>query len=365
MKKAEKPECAKLADDVTLYAWGGLASDARTVVETHLKECASCNEFVSFLKEFIAAARKDGANVAIPPGPHPDPSLIVGLEADKLDAETERKVSLHLLDCRACREAYLRLRSLSNEQFEEHVLEEVAHPSQRLLAEHAAAIPSSQIYQKPKQFLIDLGKTYGENALLGPIRVLKEENWGGYAAINEKRLEMKVEEDAYLIMVKLLGIGNAWELSFTIEVPVNSKAPLSATVYSEAGKKLTTRHFQYLGCHLSVPVDLQQSAQLQLALNFKVTEERLLFRLPAKTKRAVSRRQGSKVLPGEPLLSDFEKAIVQLVAQGYRNDAIAEKLSLSDEAVKEHLNSIFAKLGISNSSELSSYAIDSGLIDRL
>jgi DNA-binding CsgD family transcriptional regulator len=36
----------------------------------------------------------------------------------------------------------------------------------------------------------------------------------------------------------------------------------------------------------------------------------------------------------------------------YRNDAITEKLSLSEDAVKEHLHGIFSKLGISNSSEL-------------
>src|SRR5476651_2767135 len=49
----------------------------------------------------------------------------------------------------------------------------------------------------------------------------------------------------------------------------------------------------------------------------------------------------------KPLLSDREKEIVQLVAQGFRNREIGEKLFISEQTVKNHLHNIFDKLGVS------------------
>ncbi len=59
----------------------------------------------------------------------------------------------------------------------------------------------------------------------------------------------------------------------------------------------------------------------------------------------------------KPLLSDREKEIVQLVAQGYRNREIGEKLFISEQTVKNHLHNIFDKLGVSDRLELALYAI--------
>ena len=66
----------------------------------------------------------------------------------------------------------------------------------------------------------------------------------------------------------------------------------------------------------------------------------------------------------KPLLSDREKEIVQLVAQGFRNREIGEKLFISEQTVKNHLHNIFDKLGVSDRLELSLYAIHHRLIDQ-
>ena len=66
----------------------------------------------------------------------------------------------------------------------------------------------------------------------------------------------------------------------------------------------------------------------------------------------------------KPLLSDREKQIVQLVAQGYRNKEIGEKLFISEQTVKNHLHNIFDKLGVSDRLELALYAIHHRLIDQ-
>jgi len=66
----------------------------------------------------------------------------------------------------------------------------------------------------------------------------------------------------------------------------------------------------------------------------------------------------------KPLLSDREKEIVQLVAQGFRNREIGEKLFISEQTVKNHLHNIFDKLGVSDRLELALYAIHHRLIEQ-
>jgi len=65
----------------------------------------------------------------------------------------------------------------------------------------------------------------------------------------------------------------------------------------------------------------------------------------------------------KPLLSDREKEIVQLVAQGFRNREIGEKLFISEQTVKNHLHNIFDKLGVSDRLELALYAIHHRITD--
>jgi DNA-binding NarL/FixJ family response regulator len=67
---------------------------------------------------------------------------------------------------------------------------------------------------------------------------------------------------------------------------------------------------------------------------------------------------------GKPLVSDREKEIVQLVAQGFRNKEIGEKLFISEQTVKNHLHNIFDKLGVSDRLELALYAIHHRLADK-
>ena len=60
-------------------------------------------------------------------------------------------------------------------------------------------------------------------------------------------------------------------------------------------------------------------------------------------------------------LSTREREIVVLVAQGYKNKEMAEKMFISEQTVKNHLHNIFDKLGVSDRLELALYAIHKGL----
>src|SRR6266403_1927975 len=87
-------------------------------------------------------------------------------------------------------------------------------------------------------------------------------------------------------------------------------------------------------------------------------------RMTAEVMKAFAKSSESGPRREKPLLSDREKEIVQLVAQGFRNKEIGEKLFISEQTVKNHLHNIFDKLGVSDRLELALYAIHHRLIDQ-
>ena len=60
-------------------------------------------------------------------------------------------------------------------------------------------------------------------------------------------------------------------------------------------------------------------------------------------------------------LSQREREIVSLVAQGFKNKEMAERMFISEQTVKNHLHNIFDKLGVSDRLELALYAIHNNL----
>src|SRR5450432_1653332 len=60
-------------------------------------------------------------------------------------------------------------------------------------------------------------------------------------------------------------------------------------------------------------------------------------------------------------LSQRAREIVALVAQGFKNKEMAEKMFISEQTVKNHLHNIFDKLGVSDRLELALYAIHNNL----
>ena len=62
-------------------------------------------------------------------------------------------------------------------------------------------------------------------------------------------------------------------------------------------------------------------------------------------------------------LSPREREIIGMVALGLSNQAIGEKLFISDKTVKNYVTSIRRKLGVENRIQVALYAIRCGLVD--
>ena len=83
----------------------------------------------------------------------------------------------------------------------------------------------------------------------------------------------------------------------------------------------------------------------------------------------VAAEESTPVAPAPPAprererspLSQREREIVALVAQGFKNKEMAEKMFISEQTVKNHLHNIFDKLGVSDRLELALYAIHNNL----
>ena len=63
-----------------------------------------------------------------------------------------------------------------------------------------------------------------------------------------------------------------------------------------------------------------------------------------------------------PPLSPRQKDILRLVAKGFNNDEIAERVGISRGGVKAHLSIAFERLGVSSRTEAASLALSLGII---
>ena len=65
--------------------------------------------------------------------------------------------------------------------------------------------------------------------------------------------------------------------------------------------------------------------------------------------------------PAVEPLTDRERQVVRLVAQGLSNGEIAERLYLGERTVRSHVSHILATLHLANRTQLALYALRTGL----
>lgn len=76
------------------------------------------------------------------------------------------------------------------------------------------------------------------------------------------------------------------------------------------------------------------------------------------------KRRSSESVPLFPELTDREREVLTLIAQGYSNPAIAERLVLSPKTVRNHVSIIFSKLQVAGRAEAIILAREGGLTKK-
>ena len=76
----------------------------------------------------------------------------------------------------------------------------------------------------------------------------------------------------------------------------------------------------------------------------------------------VRRLKAGEGLSAQEVLTDREREILQLIAEGYTNREIADSLHLSIKTVQNHRSNIMRKLDLHDRGELIKYAIQQGII---
>ena len=85
-----------------------------------------------------------------------------------------------------------------------------------------------------------------------------------------------------------------------------------------------------------------------------------LTRLLHQVSKEREARRDAEALLGE--LTDREREILQLLAEGMRNEGIARKLFISPQTVQTHVRNLLAKLGVHSKLEAVAFAVKHGWI---
>jgi two-component system nitrate/nitrite response regulator NarL len=93
----------------------------------------------------------------------------------------------------------------------------------------------------------------------------------------------------------------------------------------------------------------------------RMTTANVIRRLAKKKQAANAPSSRLGVRDQSTALSTREREIVILIAQGFKNKEMAERMFISEQTVKNHLHNIFDKLGVSDRLELALYAIHHNL----
>jgi DNA-binding CsgD family transcriptional regulator len=337
--------------DLFRYLRGDLSEPEKKRVEGHLKTCGKCNEFLAFVGNFNTTLKEMAEAELQSETACPNPGSLVAFQAGELDEKTARLVRQHTVFCKDCLEELYLLRQ--------------AEESRPIKADTSVARTSPtewrRFVEKLQDSVVDLGRKYGLNTLIGPYRILSEvprfgqHMRGAYfkkPQIASKSIQVEVGKNLYAITVATSEHADRIMCEVST-LRQSAKRPLDISVHSASGEELNTARTNEDGfSHFAVSGRSLPDELLLLTLNLEHAEQHVLFHVPLEKLSAISK------------LSYTERTIVELVAQGFGTEAISKKISVSQQAVKEHLSSIFHTLGISDVAALEHYAADFGPFNR-
>ena len=177
------------------------------------------------------------------------------------------------------------------------------------------------------------------------------------ASTRPEALEIIAREPADLIILDL-ELGGVNSLSF---IPQLREAAKSARVLVLTGSRDSDTHQKAAHLGAMGVVLKEDAADLLLKAVEKVhlgeawldrlTLGNLIWQLSSHDKESID-PQRKKISS----LTDRERQVIALIAEGLKNKQIAERLFISPTTVTHHLSSIYSKLGVSDRLELVVYA---------
>lgn len=112
---------------------------------------------------------------------------------------------------------------------------------------------------------------------------------------------------------------------------------------------------------------LKKSSSSELIFAIRQALEGKMYLSPSLNERAIqaymSRAKESQVEDLLHSLTEREREVFQLAAQGLSNPQVAEKLSLSARTVEMHRGNLMKKLGLKSQTELVKYAVKRGVVE--
>lgn len=112
---------------------------------------------------------------------------------------------------------------------------------------------------------------------------------------------------------------------------------------------------------------LKQSSSQELVLAIREALQGNIYLSPSLNQRAmqvyIQRSQESRREDPYETLTDREREVFQLAAEGLSNPQIAERLALSPRTVEMHRGNLMKKLGLKSQTDLVKYAVRRGMVE--
>lgn len=251
-------------EDLLRYLAGDLTDTERRELESHIKDCGECSGFLSFAGGLKTLLKELPPEELGPDTPCPAADTLVAFAAGQLEEGEAQQVRKHVAFCSDCFQEFALLRQTT----ESAGIRLTVDSWQRLL-------------EKLKDFVIDLGKTYGPGALVGSIRISAEEpviaRGAGLQPTAAKVLEFSIRENKYSIELAVTEDG-----SMSCDITGSrtpQKVPLHLSVRSGTGEELiSTVSDEFGNSRFVIPRALDDL--FVLTLNLEENEQHLLFRVP-------------------------------------------------------------------------------------